>query len=312
MPVNNSREVQHLEINKIWIDCSVRESHGMTAQCTQFPVEEGANVTDHVRTQPETIHVEGIVTNTPTETPKSHLGTSFFAHTSAPLLDGEGNAITTTWDNYKSTPIEGEPMYGWLSVLPFVGQAYDLSRASSNPRTPKKKLSMERSYPANIRNNISMSGLQMIGGMSNVDPLESEALGLHVFGTSVDRVADVAAALRDSFARRKPVEIVTAYRTYLNAILTELTVTRDGTTGGNALMFSAQCQLITVVGVTYGSPVPTQERATPAKAKGTQNTVPTKPGEVSPDQKRKTGFLKQLGRDAAKKFKELQDSIPEP
>lgn len=308
MPVNNSREVQHLEINKIWIDCSVRESHGMTAQCTQFPVEEGANVTDHVRTQPETIHVEGIVTNTPTETPKSHLAYNEFAHTSRPLRDSDGNVITTTWDNYKSTPIEGEPVWGWLSVIPFAGQAYDLSRAASNPRTPKKKLAMERAYPANIRNNISMSALQMVAKVSG--PAQDE--GHFTVATDLDRVADVAAALRDSFARRKPVEIVTAYRTYLNAILTELTVTRDGTTGGNALMFSAQCQLITVVGVTYGSPVPTQERATPAKAKGTQNTVPTKPGEVSPDQKRKTGFLKQLGRDAAKKFKELQDSIPEP
>jgi hypothetical protein len=308
MPVNNSREVQHLEINKIWIDCSVRESHGMTAQCTQFPVEEGANVTDHVRTQPETIHVEGIVTNTPTETPKSHLAYNDFGHTSRPLRDSDGNVITTTWDNYKSTPIEGEPVWGWLSVIPFAGQAYDLSRAASNPRTPKKKLAMERAYPANIRNNISMSALQMVAKVSG--PAQDE--GHFTVATDLDRVADVAAALRDSFARRKPVEIVTAYRTYLNAILTELTVTRDGTTGGNALMFSAQCQLITVVGVTYGSPVPTQERATPAKAKGTQNTVPTKPGEVSPDQKRKTGFLKQLGRDAAKKFKELQDSIPEP
>jgi len=292
MPFNNTREVTHMQIDGIWIDCSVRESHGMTAQCTQFPVEDGPNISDHVRTQPETLHIEGIVTNTPIEAPKSHAGSDVLMSTSYPLLDRDGRAILTTSDTFKTYPIEGEPVAGWLSVLPFVGQVYDLSRAASDPRTPKKKLQMAVTEPQGIRNNMSMQALQMVVAPT----ITSTPLGpsdANAVGSSFDRVAAVAAALRDTYARRKAVQVVTAYRVYNNAVLVELTVTRDASSSANALMFTAQCQMVNIVGVTYGSPVPTQVRATPAKAKGTQNTQPTKPGEVSPDLKRKVGFIKQ-------------------
>lgn len=292
MPFNNTREVTHMQINGIWIDCSVRESHGVTAQCTQFPVEDGPNISDHVRTAPETLHIEGVVTNTPIEAPKSHAGSDVLMSTSHPLLDRDGRAILATYDTFKTYPIEGEPVAGWLSVLPFVGQAYDLSRAASDPRTPKVKLQMGVTQPQGIRNNMSMQALQMVLAPT----LTSTPLGAtdaNLVGTSFDRVAAVAAALRDTFARRKPVQVVTAYRVYNNAVLVELTVTRDASSSANALMFTAQCQMVNVVGVTYGSPVPTQERATPAKAKGTQNTQPTKPGEVSPSLQKKTSALKQ-------------------
>ncbi|HXK18352.1 MAG TPA: hypothetical protein VNG33_11145 [Polyangiaceae bacterium] len=303
MPAAYQREVTHLQIDRIWIDCSVRESHGMSAQCTQFPVEDGPNVSDHVRTAPETLHLEGIVTNTPLDAPKSHTeGLVFDDKSSYALRDAHGQKITTTFDQYVSKTIEGEPVGAWLSVLPFVGQVSDLTRRGSDPRWPKVKLAMERAQPRNILNNLSMTAPQMListAAARSGDPSAS---------ASVDRVGAVAAALRDSFARRRPVQVVTAYRVYQNAVMVELSVTRDASGSRNALMFTAQCQMVNVVGVTYGTPLPAQVRATPAKAKGTQNTQPTKPGEISPDQKKKTTLFKQAITAAKEKLENLNST----
>jgi len=304
MPDAYQREVMHLQIDRIWIDCSIRESHGMSAQCTQFPVEDGPNVSDHVRTQPETLHLEGVVSNTPLDAPKSHTeGLVFDDKSSYPLRDAHGQKITTTFDTYVSKSLEGEPVGAWLSVLPFVGQVADLTRRSTDPRWPKVKLAMERAQPRNILNNLSMTAPQML-----ISPAANPRTD--VATASVDRVEAVAAALRDSFMRRRPVQVVTAFRTYQNAVMVELSVTRDASSSRNALMFTAQCQMVNVVGVTYGTPLPAQVRATPAKAKGTQNTQPTKPGEVSPDQKDKTSSLKQVLSGAKQRLQGLAHPTP--
>jgi hypothetical protein len=50
-------------------DCSVTERYEGAADVTEFPVERGANVTDHVRAQNESVTLEAIVTNTPVVVP---------------------------------------------------------------------------------------------------------------------------------------------------------------------------------------------------------------------------------------------------
>ena len=49
------------------LDATTNESHDNTAEITDFPVEDGSNVTDHVRVKPFQLTVTGIVTNTPTD-----------------------------------------------------------------------------------------------------------------------------------------------------------------------------------------------------------------------------------------------------
>lgn len=44
---------------------------------TEHPVEQGANVSDHVRPKPRLVHVEGMVTNTPLPTPETAAGTEY-------------------------------------------------------------------------------------------------------------------------------------------------------------------------------------------------------------------------------------------
>jgi len=53
------------KIGIIELDATVRESHEYTNTLTEFPVEKGFNINDHVIRQPEKLTIEGFITNTP-------------------------------------------------------------------------------------------------------------------------------------------------------------------------------------------------------------------------------------------------------
>ena len=52
-------------IDNLQLDCIVHEDHEYTNNVTEFPVEQGFNISDHVIHYPEKVTLEGIVTNTP-------------------------------------------------------------------------------------------------------------------------------------------------------------------------------------------------------------------------------------------------------
>ena len=56
---------EFLPAGAIEFDASVTETHDAENEITQFPVESGADITDHIRPQPERITINGVVTNTP-------------------------------------------------------------------------------------------------------------------------------------------------------------------------------------------------------------------------------------------------------
>lgn len=47
------------------LDASVSQTHGATASVTSHPVEDGADVSDHVRLEPVVLTIQGIVSATP-------------------------------------------------------------------------------------------------------------------------------------------------------------------------------------------------------------------------------------------------------
>jgi hypothetical protein len=53
------------ELEYIELDAAIQEQHSGSATVTQFPVETGTNIADHVRQEPDRLRVEGIVSNTP-------------------------------------------------------------------------------------------------------------------------------------------------------------------------------------------------------------------------------------------------------
>lgn len=61
--VDDAGQVQILDV-----DCSVSESYEAPAEVAEHAVERGANVSDHVRPGGQTITLQAVVSNTPTET----------------------------------------------------------------------------------------------------------------------------------------------------------------------------------------------------------------------------------------------------
>ena len=53
------------KIDTLELDCSVSETHTRANEVTDHPVEKGANVSDHARSKPDMLTLEGIVSNTP-------------------------------------------------------------------------------------------------------------------------------------------------------------------------------------------------------------------------------------------------------
>ena len=56
------------QIGTVTLDVSISEQHTGTNEVTDHPVEEGVNIVDHVRPKPDTLKIEGLVTNTPSPT----------------------------------------------------------------------------------------------------------------------------------------------------------------------------------------------------------------------------------------------------
>lgn len=56
-------------IGALVLDVSLTESHAAEVEVTEHPVETGANISDHARPKPETLVIEGLVSNTPLPAP---------------------------------------------------------------------------------------------------------------------------------------------------------------------------------------------------------------------------------------------------
>jgi len=280
--------VSHLQINKLWIDCSVREQHVLGAQCSQFAVEEGPDISDHVRDTPDGLRIEGIITNTPIGTRPAYDGDPGLVQRSLPLTTADGQPLEfNQFVGYQSHQLEGPPNAGYFSLVPIIG-ATTLPFTNYND-LPKKKLNML------------------------VAEYEFKPLGVAGYSwqylAETNRVKFAHDTLRATFKARQPITVITGLHVYEKVILTELNIQRDASSGPNALMFTASGQVIRIVKSTTGQPVPSQDRATPAVSKGAQNAVPTKPGEVPESTKHKGSVVTQALDGAANWFNQAP---PEP
>ena len=59
------------------VDLALTEEHSHDSEATQYPVEKGANITDHVRPKPISITFEGIVSASPLTRSSHHAGRDF-------------------------------------------------------------------------------------------------------------------------------------------------------------------------------------------------------------------------------------------
>lgn len=55
----------HLTVGLVQFDASLSETHARQCEITDHPVEEGSTISDHIRRLPETLEVNGVVSNHP-------------------------------------------------------------------------------------------------------------------------------------------------------------------------------------------------------------------------------------------------------
>jgi len=53
------------KVGVVTFDASVSEQHGKSADVTEFPVEDGGTISDHIILRPDTLQINGIVTDHP-------------------------------------------------------------------------------------------------------------------------------------------------------------------------------------------------------------------------------------------------------
>ena len=70
MPLYISWTNADSSVDVVQLDVYESETHGMSTEVTDFPVEDGPNVSDNVRRKPKTLQIEGYVSDTPL--PQNH------------------------------------------------------------------------------------------------------------------------------------------------------------------------------------------------------------------------------------------------
>ncbi len=53
------------KIHNITLDAELTENHNFASQVTRYPVENGADISDHISIEPESVSIEGIITDSP-------------------------------------------------------------------------------------------------------------------------------------------------------------------------------------------------------------------------------------------------------
>lgn len=251
---------RHAEIGDVWIDVSVRESHDVTADVTRHPVESGTDIADHIRPEPRSITIEGMVTNHPIELPLSHAGTARIDSSGLPLT--VAHSAPSRVAPHAQT-IEGEPSVGALAVVPGVEQGVALLGALRVDVRSKVKLSMELFTP----------------NTSQTTRLNATALR---FTEPFDRVGAVQEALQRIMDESELVTVVTGLAIYESVALTSLSMERSAQVGPDCLKFTATGSVIRVVSSQVAKvPDPLKQRGKPAVSQGKQDaTVDPNAGKV--------------------------------
>lgn len=252
---------RHLEIGDIWIDVSVRESHEVSAEVSTHPVEVGSNIADHIRPEPRTITIDGLVTNHPLELPMSHVGSAKLERASLELQVATSPLPRV---DPSSGTILGEPSVGAFGLIPGVDQGVALLGAIKVEVRSKVELSADEYHV-------------------NQNARTSIAANVVRFTEPFDRVGAVHEALQRIFDNSELVTVVTGLAIYSSVALTSLSMERNAEVGPDVLKFTANGSVLRFVKSAHAQlPDPVNPRGKPAQSQGKQATTVVDPASLSP------------------------------
>lgn len=100
--------------DSVQLDASIDETHSAESEITDYPVEEGSNVSDNARSKPARLTIKGVVTGTPMDitaialppSVKASRGTDAWETLNQWRFQGERLRVTTTLKTYRSMVIQ--------------------------------------------------------------------------------------------------------------------------------------------------------------------------------------------------------------
>ncbi len=109
----------------ISVDCTVSESHKRESPPTEFPIEDGLNISDHILVKPFDLEINGIISDTPIKAINSLITTAIGSVLPAAGIvgAGAGMALAQALSGSKSPSVVA---YGQLLKLQSDRKAFDV------------------------------------------------------------------------------------------------------------------------------------------------------------------------------------------
>jgi hypothetical protein len=110
-------------VDQLVLDASVKEEHVCEVEVTDHPVEQGSAISDHARSKPEEITIEGVVSNTPL----NHLQTRRAVTSEGYTWDttASNNAVRGVPGNAEAAEIALRDLRGKLVTIVTALRTYD-------------------------------------------------------------------------------------------------------------------------------------------------------------------------------------------
>lgn len=182
-------------------DCTLTETHSSSAKATEHPVEEGANVSDHVRPELDRVQIEGVITNTPLNDVSV---STFLGEDGRPLkriAALQGRPATLALHGKTSIQTKTGSLRGGFVIpvlVPVVGGAIRQATASQPEFVPGERRT--------VYNSVSGTSMQ--------------------FSTPMDRVKEVYGVLQMLCTSGVEVKLVTDLREYPTMLIESLSSPR--------------------------------------------------------------------------------------
>jgi hypothetical protein len=166
------------------LDATLSENHTLTNEVTEFPVEQGFNISDHVIRKPEKLTIEGFVTNTPVSEGVAPLGVDRVLDCLNALLDMAGFSQA----QYVNTQQEFLKVAQTLTIITGLRTYFDMVITSVvMPRTKdlskysmKFTVDLQRMVIVSTQNIIIQNTSELNGRAKNVSTKAAPAVSKNV------------------------------------------------------------------------------------------------------------------------------------
>lgn len=220
-------------VASVTFDIVSNETHDSALNITSHPVEDGVDVTDHARSDPKTLNIEGYVSNKP-------ILSNLFNN---PLLSD------TVWNSMAYTLVD-----------------LDLDGGATQADLPASTSGAPIFTPGGLTSAIKGAISSLLFGK----PANPKAAVLKFVGDPPDRAKDVFDKLSAAQDSKQLITAVTKFGTIVSLLIAKLTLPRQTEDGDGAHFQVTLHQIRVVQSETVDAPKAAEARGAPGQAKGSQ------------------------------------------